>query len=111
MTKVISDRTHTGVETLQANDSPPNYEEIDPIPLDAIIPLIKEEWNDEDYAYGELYDSMYSKLSKRSAQLRQQLQRCKDAQLHQRLEQELADVEDEIGKILLKFEEATPYPD
>ena len=83
-------------------------EQIEPVPIDTIIPFIEEEWKDEDYAYGELYDSMYSKLSVHAAQLRQQLQSCNNARLYQQIEQDLADVEDKLCTLLLKFEESAP---
>lgn len=111
MIHAICSNRYTNIAASPTNNKFPFPDQIEPIPIDAIIPLIEEEWKDEDYAYGEHYDNMYSKLSAHAAQLRHQRQQCNDPWLYQQLEKELADVEDELCKILLKFEELAPYPE
>ena len=111
MIYTISYNSHANIAASPINDPPSIPEQIEPIPLEAIIPLIEEDWKDEERAYGELYDKMYSTLSARAANLRRQLQRCSDSWRYQQIEKDLADLEVELCEILLKFEELTPYPD
>jgi hypothetical protein len=73
-------------------------------PFEAIIPLIEEAWKDEEYAYGEYYDEMYSTLSVYATNLRRQRQRCSDPWRYQEIEKELDEVEAKLCAIALKFE-------
>lgn len=93
------------------HDHPSIPDQTEPIPIDAIIPLIEAEWKDEEYAYGEHYDNMHSKLSARAANLRRQLQKTTDAWRYQQAEKELADVESKLCEISLKFEKSASYLD
>ncbi len=101
---------HANIAASSITDQSSIQETFDPIPFDAIIPLIEETWKDEENAYGEHYDRRYSELSIHAAKLRRQRQRCSDPGQYQQIEQELADVEAELCEISLKFDEPTEYP-
>lgn len=97
--------------TASLNCNQPSFpEQLDSIPLEAIIPLIEETWKDEEYALGEHYDKIYSMLSECATTLRRQQQRCNDPRRYEEIIRELEQVEAELCEIALKFEEFDEYP-
>lgn len=105
------DVPHANIAASPLNDHPSIQEQLDSIPIDAILPLIEEEWKDEEYTYGELYDNMYSALATHAAKLRRQLHTCRDPWQYQQLEKELAEIEADLCAITFKFEESIEYPE
>ncbi|MBX3010411.1 MAG: hypothetical protein KF832_02850 [Caldilineaceae bacterium] len=104
------DIPHANIAASPLNDHTSIQGQLDSIPIDVILPLIEEEWKDEEYAYGEHYDKIYSKFSAHAANLRKQLSRHSDLCQYQQIEKELAEVEAELCAIALKFDESTEYP-
>lgn len=63
MVHIIFHNLRVNITASPTTDQSSIQEELAPLPFEAIIPIIEEEWKDEEYAYGELYDRIYSKLS------------------------------------------------
>lgn len=55
-----------------------NQDQLGLLSFDASIPLIEDEWKGEEYAYGEHYDKIDSKLSIHAVKLHRQLLGCRD---------------------------------
>lgn len=91
----------TSAESSPEDDQDSFVDERGLVPLDAIIPLIEEEWGDSERALYEQYDAQNTKLLAKSARLRNQLHNCTDGLLYQRIEAELSDVEEQLCHTLV----------